>query len=251
MSESGFAIETNGLTKQYGSLRAVDSLDLTVETGETYGFLGPNGAGKSTTIGLLLDYLRPTAGSARVLGRDPRDDVVTIHQRLGVLPDRFGLYEGRSARRHVAFVAETKGRDDDPERLLSRVGLGDTIETPVGEYSRGMEQRLALAMALVGEPELLVLDEPFTGLDPHGARRVREIVHEENERGATVFFSSHVLGQVELVCDRVGVLHDGRLVAEGTIDELRDRADLPTDASMEDVFVALTAARVEQEGESE
>ena len=250
MSDSELAIETNGLTKQYGSMRAVDSLDLTVETKETYGFLGPNGAGKSTTIGLLLDYLRPTAGSARVLGRDPRDDVVAIHQRLGVLPDRFGLYEGRSARQHIAFVAETKGRDGDPERLLSRVGLGDAIETPVGEYSRGMQQRLALAMALVGEPELLVLDEPFTGLDPHGARRVREIVHEENERGATVFFSSHVLGQVELVCDRVGVLHDGRLVAEGTLDELRDRADLATDASMEDVFVALTDARVEQGGES-
>ena len=251
MSESAFAIETNGLTKQYGDMRVVDSLDLTVNTGETYGFLGPNGAGKSTTIGLLLDCLRPTAGSARVLGRDPRDNVVAIHQRLGVLPDRFGLYEGRSARQHIAFVAETKGRDDDPERLLSRVGLGDAIETPVGEYSRGMQQRLALAMALVGEPELLVLDGPFTGLDPHGVRQVREIVHEENERSATVFFLSHVLGQVELVCDRVGVLHDGRLVAEGTLDELRDRADLSTEASMEDVFVTLTDARVEQGGEWE
>ncbi|RDI69888.1 ABC transporter ATP-binding protein [Halopelagius longus] len=251
MSESEFAIETDGLTKQYGSTRAVDGLSLTVESGETYGFLGPNGAGKSTTIGLLLDYLRLTEGSARVLGCDPRDDLVAVHERLGVLPDRFGLYEGRSARQHVTFVAETKGRDDDPERLLSRVGLADSMEMPVGEYSRGMQQRLALAMALVGEPELLILDEPFSGLDPNGARRVRRIVHEENERGATVFFSSHVLGQVELVCDRVGVLHGGRLVAEGTLDELRDRADLSGDASMEDIFVALTDSGVDRGGELE
>jgi ABC-2 type transport system ATP-binding protein len=167
-----------------------------------------------------------------------------------VLPDRFGLYEDRSARQHVAFVAETKRTNDDPEVLLKRVGLGDAVDDDAGDFSSGMEQRLALAMALVGEPELLVLDEPFSGLDPHGVRRVREIVHEENERGATVFFSSHVLGQVELVCDRIGVLHEGQLVAEGTLDELRDRAELPGDATMEDVFVELTDARVGDGGES-
>jgi ABC-2 type transport system ATP-binding protein len=243
-------IETDGVTKRYGDVRAVDGLGLTVERGETYGFLGPNGAGKSTTIGLVLDYLRPTSGAIRVFGRDPQHDAVEVRDRIGVLPDRFGLYEDRSARQHVAFVAETKRANDDPETLLERVGLGDAIDDDAGDFSSGMEQRLALAMALVGEPDLLVLDEPFSGLDPHGVRRVRDIVHEENERGATVFFSSHVLGQVELVCDRIGVLHDGRLVAEGTLDELRDRAGLPDAATIEDVFVELTDARVDDGGES-
>jgi ABC-2 type transport system ATP-binding protein len=243
-------IETDGVTKRYGDVRAVDGLGLTVERGETYGFLGPNGAGKSTTIGLVLDYLRPTSGAVRVFGRDPQHDAVEVRDRIGVLPDRFGLYEDRSARQHVAFVAETKRANDDPETLLERVGLGDAIDDDAGDFSSGMEQRLALAMALVGEPDLLVLDEPFSGLDPHGVRRVRDIVHEENERGATVFFSSHVLGQVELVCDRIGVLHDGRLVAEGTLDELRDGARLPDDATIEDVFVELTDARVDDGGES-
>ncbi len=243
-------IETDGVTKRYGDVRAVDGLSLTVERGETYGFLGPNGAGKSTTIGLVLDYLRPTSGTVRVFGRDPQTDAVEVRDRVGVLPDRFGLYEDRSACQHVAFVAETKRTNDDPETLLERVGLGDAVDDDAGDFSSGMEQRLALAMALVGEPDLLVLDEPFSGLDPHGVRRVRDIVHEENERGATVFFSSHVLGQVELVCDRIGVLHEGRLVAEGTLDELRDRATLPDDATIEDVFVELTDARIDDGGES-
>ncbi|GGL66698.1 ABC transporter ATP-binding protein [Halocalculus aciditolerans] len=237
---SGPAIETVDLTKRYGNQVAVDSLDLTVRDGEIYGFLGPNGAGKSTTIGLLMDYLRPTSGSMQVLGLDPQQDVVDLHGRVGVLPDRFSLYEDLTGRRHLEFVIDTKHATNDPESVLERVGLADAIDREAGEYSQGMGQRLALAMALVGGPDLLVLDEPFTGLDPHGVRRVREIVHEEHDRGATVFFSSHVLGQVELVCDRVGILHHGRLVTEGSLDELRSAVDLEADASMEDVFVAYT-----------
>jgi ABC-2 type transport system ATP-binding protein len=233
------AIRTEGLTKRYGSTAVVDSLDLVVDADEVFGFLGPNGAGKSTTIGMLLDYVRPTSGSVRVLGRDSRD-VVDVHRRLGVLPDRYGLYPDLTARQHLEFVVDTKGASDDPEALLARVGLADATDQQAATFSQGMEQRLALAMALVGTPDLLVLDEPFTGLDPHGVRTVREIVHEENERGAAVFFSSHVLGQVELVCDRVGIVHEGRLVASGTLDELRSQADVERDASMESVFVSLT-----------
>ncbi|WP_157533111.1 AAA family ATPase, partial [Haloferax profundi] len=139
---------------------------------------------------------------------------------------------------------------DDPEAVLERVGLEDAVDDNASDFSRGMEQRLALAMALVGEPELLILDEPFSGLDPHGVRRVRQIVHKENERGATVFFSSHVLGQVELVCDRVGILHEGKLIAEGTVGALRDRTELPGDASIEDVFVELTDTNIVGGGES-
>lgn len=237
---SDVAIRTEGLRKQYDSTTAVEDLHFDVESNEIYGFLGPNGAGKSTTIGMLMDYIRPTSGYIRVLGRDPRAEVVDVHDRLGVLPDRYSLYEDLTARRHLMLVIDTKRAGDSPETLLARVGLEDGIDQTVGTFSQGMEQRLALAMALVGEPDLLVLDEPFTGLDPHGVRTVREIIHTENDRGAAVFFSSHVLGQVELVCDRVGILHEGRLVAEGTLADLRSETGLGPDATVEDVFVSVT-----------
>lgn len=244
------AIKTEGLSKQYDEVTALDGLDLTVEQGEVYGFLGPNGAGKSTTIGLLMNYSKPTAGTARVLGFDPWTDVVACHQRIGILPDRFDTYDNRSARRHLQLVADTKGADNDPAALLERVGLGDAIDRPAGEFSQGMEQRLALAMSLVGDPELLILDEPFTGLDPHGVALVRDVVDSESERGTTVFFSSHVLGQVEVVCDRIGILHRGRLVDEGTLSAFRERLDLTAEATVEDIFIQLTDESVQQTTDS-
>ena len=216
-------ITTTDLTKQYRSETAVNGLDLEIQDGEVYGFLGPNGAGKSTTISMLMDYVRPTAGTARILGYDPRDDVVEIHQRVGILPDRFSVYERLTGRRHLNYVIDSKNASDTPEELLARVGLSDAIDRQAGTYSNGMQQRLGVAMALVGSPDLLILDEPFTGLDPHGARTIRNIVYEENDRGAAVFFSSHVLGQVELVCERIGILDDGNLIAEGRIDDLREQ----------------------------
>ncbi|KOX93929.1 ABC transporter ATP-binding protein [Haloarcula rubripromontorii] len=234
------AIETEGLSKQYGEVDALDALNMTVAQGEVYGFLGPNGAGKSTTINLLMDYVKPTSGTARVLGHDPWTDVVACHQRVGICPDRFETYESLSARRHLELVIDTKRADDDPRALLERVGLADAIERPAGEFSQGMEQRLALAMSLVGEPDLLILDEPFTGLDPHGVALVRDVVESESDRGATVFFSSHVLGQVDLVCDRVGILYKGTLIAEGTLPALRDTCGLSSDATVEDIFMTLT-----------
>lgn len=220
------AVDTEGLTKRYKDETAVDDLSLTVDRGEIYGFLGPNGAGKSTTINLLMDYIRPTEGGIRVLGKDPRTDAVDVHQRVGILPDAFSVYRNRTGKEHVELVIKTKRADDDPVELLSRVGLADAVDQVAGTYSRGMRQRLALAMALVGNPDLLILDEPFGGLDPRGVRTIREIAHEENDRGATVFFSSHVLGQVELVCDQIGILHDGQLVAEGSLESLRREAPL-------------------------
>ncbi|QKY20537.1 ABC transporter ATP-binding protein [Halolamina sp. CBA1230] len=220
------AITTTDLTKRYDAETAVHGLNLKIQDGEVYGFLGPNGAGKSTTISLLMDYVRPTEGSARILGLDPREDVVEIHQRVGILPDRFSVYDRLTGRRHLNYVIDSKNASDSPEDLLTRVGLGDAIDRQAGAYSNGMQQRLGLAMALVGEPDLLILDEPFTGLDPHGARTIRDLVYEENDRGATVFFSSHVLGQVELVCDRIGILNQGELIAEGRIDDLREQVDV-------------------------
>jgi len=217
------AIETEGLTKRFGSVVAVEELNLTVEEGEVFGFLGPNGAGKSTTINVLLDYIRPTEGTATVLGHDAQDETRQIHERIGILPEGFDLYDRLSGRKHIEFAVDSKGTDDDPAEILDRVGLEpEAADRKAGGYSTGMAQRLALGMALVGDPDLLILDEPSSGLDPNGARQMRELVRDEASRGTTVFFSSHILGQVEAVCDRVGIMNDGRLVAEDTIEGLRE-----------------------------
>jgi ABC-2 type transport system ATP-binding protein len=225
------AIRTNGLTKHYDGgilgtdVTAVDDLDLVVEAGEVYGFLGPNGAGKSTTIDMLLNYARPTEGTVEVLGSDAIAESGAVSERVGILPEGYGLYDRLTGRRNLEFAIEWQDADDDPETLLERVGLdADDADRPVGDYSKGMTQRLALAMALVDDPELLILDEPSSGLDPNGIRRLREIVREEADRGTTVFFSSHILSQVEAVCDRVGILDDGKLVAVDTVDGLREAA---------------------------
>lgn len=216
------AIELQGVTKRFGDVTALNNLDLTVKSGEIYGFLGPNGAGKSTTINVLLDFVRPTNGSARVLGHDARTESTEIRQRVGVLPDGYQVYDRLTGRQHLQFAIDSKDVSDDPEELLTRVGIADAADRKAGGYSKGMAQRLVLGMALVGEPDLLILDEPSTGLDPAGAREMREIINEERDRGATVFFSSHILGQVDSVCDRVGILREGELVAEDTISGLRD-----------------------------
>jgi len=216
------AIELRGVTKEFPGVTAVEDLDITVKEGEVYGFLGPNGAGKSTTINMLLDLVRPTEGTVTVLGRDAGEESVAIRRRTGVLPDGFSVYDRLSGRKHVEFAIESKGADVDPETVLDRVGILEDADRKAGDYSKGMRQRLVLAMALVGEPDLLVLDEPSSGLDPAGAKDMREIVRAEADRGATVFFSSHVLGQVEAVCDRVGIMRQGELVAEDSIEGLRE-----------------------------
>ena len=216
------AIDVRGVTKRYGEVTALRELDLVVERGEIYGFLGPNGAGKSTAIDILLDYTRPTAGGASVLGTDAQSDPVSIHQRVGVLPDGFDVLGTMTGRDHLRFAVEAKDADDDPTAVAERVGIDHALDRSATGYSKGMAQRLMLGMSLIGQPDLLILDEPSTGLDPNGARRMREIVREENERGATVFFSSHILEQVEAVCDRVGILRAGELVAEGSIESLRE-----------------------------
>lgn len=217
------AIETRALTKRYGSdVYAVNSLDLTVEEGEVFGFLGPNGAGKSTTIDMLLDYVRPTSGSATVLGYDAQSETRKIHERIGILPDDYGLYDRLSGRKHIQYAIDLKGTDEDPDAILEQVGLtGEAIHRPVGGYSKGMTQRIVLGIALVGDPDLLILDEPSSGLDPNGVRQIRELVQRLADQGKTVFFSSHILSQVEAVCDRVAILNDGHLVTVDSIDGLR------------------------------
>ncbi|OAQ51600.1 hypothetical protein HTG_16210 [Natrinema mahii] len=229
------AIRTNSLTKRYGdSVLAVDDLDLTVEDGEVFGFLGPNGAGKSTTINMLLDFVRPTEGSATVLGLDAQSETDEIRHRIGVLPEGATLYDRLTAREHLEWVIDTKGTDDDPDAILERVGLSPADgDRPAGGYSKGMAQRLGFGMALVGDPDLLILDEPSSGLDPTGMQEMREIIADEADRGTSVFFSSHILGEVEAVCDRIGIMNEGRLVATGTLDDLQGELDLGAPISLE------------------
>jgi ABC-2 type transport system ATP-binding protein len=241
------AIELVGLGKQYGDVTALDNVSLTVRKGEIFGFLGPNGAGKSTTIDILLDFVRPSAGTATVLGYDAQTDSLAVRQTVGVLPDGYHLYDRLTARQHLEFAIASKGSDDDPIELLERVGIADAADRKASGFSKGMKQRLVLAMALAGSPELLILDEPSTGLDPNGAREMRDIIRAERDRGATVFFSSHILEQVEAVCDRVGILRNGELVAVDTIDALRDalgtdaRLILTVESVTDDVVTAVTA----------
>jgi len=216
-------LQTSGLTKRFGEVVAVRDLDLSVDDGEVFGFLGPNGAGKSTTINILLGFLDPSEGQATVLGNDATTQSRAVRRRVGLLPEGYDVYENLTGREHVVSAVETKGADDDPDEIIDRVGLDpDDARRPAGDYSTGMTQRLMLGVALTGSPDLLILDEPSSGLDPEGIKRLRRIVREEAERGATVFFSSHILGQVEAVCDRVGIIRDGELVAVDSIEGLRE-----------------------------
>ncbi|GKZ15927.1 ABC transporter ATP-binding protein [Haladaptatus sp. T7] len=219
------AIETSGLSKRYGDVTAVSDLDLEVEDGSVFGFLGPNGAGKSTTIDILLGFLWPTGGSVSVLGRDPTTDAKAVRSRIGLLPDGFEPYRNLTGRQHVISAVQTKRADDDPDAILERVGLSpEQARRAAGGYSKGMTQRLALGIALVGDPDLLILDEPSSGLDPSGVKLLRQAIREENDRGATVFISSHILEHVERVCDRIGIMRGGTLVTTDTIETLRERS---------------------------
>jgi ABC-2 type transport system ATP-binding protein len=243
------AIKTDALTKRFGEdVLAVDTLDLEVREGEVFGFLGPNGAGKSTTINMILGFLQPTAGSVDVLGMDVTRNSLDIRHRIGLLPEGYEPYENLTGREHVQSAIHAKGADDDPDVLLDRVGLDpDDARRAASEYSTGMTKRMSLAVSLVGEPDLLILDEPSTGLDPDGVALLREIIREEADRGASIFFCSHILEEVEKVCDRVGILSAGELVALDTIDNLRTemRAGATVTATLDAVPEPLEVERVD------
>jgi ABC-2 type transport system ATP-binding protein len=209
------AIETNALTKHYGHLHALESLDLVVRQGEVFGFLGPNGAGKSTAIRLLLGFLRPTAGQARVLGLDIVRESVAIRRRIGYLPGGVALYDTLTGERLLDYLGELTGRPPLRRReLCERLELSaSTLKRLVRDYSRGMRQKVGIVQALQHDPELAILDEPSEGLDPLMQRAFYEILDMLKADGRTMFFSSHVLSEVERVCDRVAIIRHGRLVA--------------------------------------
>jgi ABC-2 type transport system ATP-binding protein len=218
------AIETEGLTKFYGEARGIEDVTMTVEAGEVFGFLGPNGAGKTTTIRTLLDLLHPTRGRARVFGLDSRGDSVAIRARLGNLPGDFGYGKQARGREALALLARLRGVEDlsRAEQLAERFRAD--LDRPLGQLSRGNRQKVGLILAVFHRPELLILDEPTSGLDPLMQEEFLALVREERERGCAVFLSSHELDEVERVCDRVGIIRGGRLIAVERVGELLGRA---------------------------
>jgi ABC-2 type transport system ATP-binding protein len=219
------AIRTRGLTKRYGTFTAVDKLDLTVRHGEVFGLLGPNGAGKTTTILMLLGLSEPSAGTARVLDMDPARDPISVKRKVGYLPDNVGFYTGMTGRQNLRYTARLNGvprkiAEERIDGLLARVGLANAADGKVETYSRGMKQRLGLADVLVKEPSIVILDEPTTAIDPAGVVEVLELVRELARDGAAVLLASHLLHQVQQVCDEVGIFVAGKLVASGAMDKL-------------------------------
>ena len=216
-------IETVRLRKEYGDLTAVKDLDLEVSEGEVFGFLGPNGAGKTTTVKMLLGLVRPTSGEARVLGCAPGEP--DAMRQIGFLPEHFRFPPWLTAHNFLDMHGQLYGLSAAERRerippLLDRVGLGGRGRSKLGEYSKGMQQRVGLAQALLNRPALVFLDEPTSGLDPVGRYEVREIIRDLRSQGVTVFLNSHYLSEVEVTCDRVAIVKGGRLVRVGTLDEL-------------------------------
>jgi ABC-type multidrug transport system ATPase subunit len=216
-------VETHGLTKRYGNrITAVDELDLTIKRGEVYGFLGPNGAGKTTTLRMLLGLIKPSSGAATVLGEEP--GAPTGLDRLGALVESPAFYPYLSGRDNLRVMARYSSVEPSRvEEVLQQVELSGRADDKFKKYSLGMKQRLGVAAALLKNPELLVLDEPANGLDPKGMADMRAIIRKVRGEGKTVLLSSHLLGEVEQICDRIGVILRGKLVAERTMEELRGR----------------------------
>jgi ABC-2 type transport system ATP-binding protein len=240
-------IVTRGLTRRFGALTAVDALDLEVPAGAFYGFLGPNGAGKTTTIGMLTGLLAPTSGEAEVLGVDVVRDPIELRRRIGVVPDGLHLFERLHGDEHLRFVGEAYGLDRATAarrsgELLEALGLAGDTRRPVAEYSHGMRKKLGLACALIHNPRLLVLDEPFEGIDAIATAGIRELLLRIVASGhTTVFLTTHVLEVVERLCTHAGIIHAGRLVAHGTLDELRRGPDGAT-RSLESLVLGLAGA---------
>lgn len=218
-------IEVRGLVKRYGEIVAVDDVDLTVEVGDVFGYLGPNGAGKTTSLRMMLGLIRPTAGSVRLFGRDPQLSVRALEGVAGFV-EAPSFYPYLNGRRNLELFAALDQGDSASriEESLEIVGMRDRAKDRVGGYSHGMRQRLGIAAALLRQPKLLLLDEPATGLDPGGMRDMRDLIRELSARGMTVLLSSHLLAEVEELCNRVAIVRSGRLAYQGSLEELRQQA---------------------------
>jgi len=237
-------LRLEGVTKRYGAFTAVDAVDLTVPRGTVFGFLGPNGAGKTTTIRMIAGVLLPTSGRILIGGDDLGERPENAKARIGYIPDRPYLYEKLSGREFLRFVAGLWGRDgkeaeERAERFLDLFSLSHWQNELIESYSHGMRQKLLIASALLHQPELIVVDEPMVGLDPRSARILKDLFRTYVGNGGTVFLSSHTLEVVEVLCDLIAIIHEGRIIARGTMEELRRQADAG-EAHLEDIFLKVT-----------
>jgi ABC-2 type transport system ATP-binding protein len=237
MEDVPAAIEIRNLRKVYGDKAAVDGLTLTVPQGCFFGFLGPNGAGKTTTIKMLMGLAPPTSGTIELLGLPMPERALEIKQQIGLVPDESLLFDHLTGGEFIEFVGRIYGLDRDTararaEELLDLFELGHIPRKLIAEYSKGMRKRVAMAAALIHRPKLFLMDEPFEGVDAMGARQMKDILLEQVRHGATIFLTSHVLEVVERLCDRVGIIHEGRLISEGRMEDLRG-----TTETLEDAFV--------------
>ena len=236
-------LRIEGLTKRYGDHEAVKNLDLHVPAGTVFGFLGPNGAGKTTTMRSIAGLIRPTSGRIIIDGIDTTKDPLATKARVGYIPDRPYLYDRLTGVETMRFVGDLFGlsaelSDERADLLLQRFGIHHVRDALTETYSHGMKQRLALAAALLHAPKVLLVDEPMVGLDPKGARLVKQVLREEAEAGSAVFLSTHSLAVAEEVCDHIGILQLGELIALGSVAELRSKSGV--DSNLEEVFLKLT-----------
>ena len=246
-------IEISHLAKHYGSFHAVRDLNLTVEQGDVYGFLGPNGAGKSTTIRMMMSLIRPTSGDIRIFGQSLNEHRSEILRRVGAIVERPDFYNYLTARRNLELLGRLSGADvskANVNRVLGIVGLGERSESKVKTFSHGMKQRLGLAQALIHNPDLIVLDEPSTGLDPQGMVDMRDLILElAHDHNKTVFLSSHILPEVELTANRMVIINRGKTIIEGSVQELLNAGRLKVTIETTDVPRALEVLRATPDGE--
>jgi ABC-2 type transport system ATP-binding protein len=242
MPDDSAAIDIRDLRKVYGAKAAVDGLSLNVPRGTFYGFLGPNGAGKTTTIRMLMGLAQPTSGSIELLGLPMPDREIEIKRKIGLVPDESLLFDHLTGPEFLEFVGRMYALDravaaERARELIAIFELNGSRGKLIAEYSKGMRKRVAMAAALIHRPELFLMDEPFEGVDAVGARFMKDLLLDQARRGATIFLTSHVLEVVEKLCDRVGIIHEGKLVIEGTMRELRGGSE-----SLEDIFVRVVGA---------
>lgn len=244
------SIVAEGLTKRYGKRTVVENLNLHIKQGEFFGFLGPNGAGKSTTIRMMCGLLRPDAGKVQVAGIDLEEDPLGVKRVIGVLPEETNLYERLTGEEYLLFAGqmyglsreETKSRSADLIRLME---LEEEKNRLIVDYSMGMRKKVALASALIHKPKVMFLDEPFNGIDPISVRAIRNVMQHLIDRGTTIFISSHVMEVIERLCTRVAIINHGTIVGEGTLEELREKAQAGSGTSLEDIFLKLVDAKAD------
>jgi ABC-2 type transport system ATP-binding protein len=255
---SDLAIVMEKLTRRFGALTAVDQIDLQVAAGQFFGFLGPNGAGKSTTIKMLTGLLAPTSGRLELLGLDFATHAIEVKRQIGVVPEGMGLFERLTGAEYLQFVGSMYGLDrattrQRTEELLEFMQLADRPKTLIADYSHGMQKKLALAAAVIHRPRILFLDEPFEGVDALAAGALKALLARMTERGVTIFLTSHVLEIVERLCSHVAIIHTGRLVAQGSLEELRSGVAGAQGETMtlEEIFLSIVGREGAQQRQIE